>query len=239
MTCFATLRWSRSFTRPGRTLRSFSLMRKSFPNRCLTRRLPRWSAALANRLATRRWCARFATAGVDKTSRFTDWSRRPLTRRAEEIRAGRCDPSAPDLRIPCGQAGRRPSAAAGSQEELKMLTSPDTYVTAPQRRLETGQDADQLAQVSWPSCANLRPFARICAKARNIPRNRVYKDDALVELASRTSRQIMKNWAARGCYCAKRARARSPTGSSRRSRRDRRASLTICRTQTGAATSCR
>ena len=62
---------------------------------------------------------KIAKAPLDKTSRFTDWSRRPLTRCAEDLCAGRCDASARDLRVPGGRAGRDRAQPTGSRKSCR------------------------------------------------------------------------------------------------------------------------
>ena len=50
---------------------------------------------------------------LDKTSRFTDWARRPLSRKAAHLRAGRRDPPARHLQAAEGGAGgNRPGRMA-------------------------------------------------------------------------------------------------------------------------------
>jgi ribonuclease D len=121
-------------------------------------------------------------AGVDKTSRFTDWSRRPLSdaqkqyaladvthlRQVYEFLAEKLE-----------ESGRERWVA----EELTILTSPETYITKPQeawKRVKTRTNSPKfLAMVR-----ELAAFREEYAQSRNVPRNRIYKDDALVELAS-------------------------------------------------------
>ena len=57
----------------------------------------------------------------------------------------------------------------------------------------------------------LAAFREIYAQERNVPRNRVYKDDALVELGQQQAAQP-KILGGRACCCAKRARATSREG---------------------------
>ena len=120
--------------------------------------------------------------GVDKTSRFTDWSRRPLSdaqkkyaladvthlRQIYEFLAEKLEEN------------RRERWVA---EELTTLTSPDTYITAPRdawKRVKTRTSSPKFLGI----VRELAAFREQYAQNRNIPRNRVYKDDALVELAS-------------------------------------------------------
>lgn len=125
---------------------------------------------------------KIAKAPLDKTSRFTDWSRRPLTdaqktyaladvthlRQIYEFLAARLE-----------ETGR----SAWVEEELKILLSPDTYNVVPDqawKRVKTRTNSARFLGI----VRELAAFRETYAQERNIPRNRVYKDDALVELAS-------------------------------------------------------
>ena len=125
---------------------------------------------------------KIAHQALDKTSRFTDWSRRPLTdaqktyaladvthlRQIYEFLARKLE-----------ETGR----ARWVAEELETLLSPDTYVTQPQdawKRVKTRTNSPKFLAI----VQELAAFREDYARTRNIPRNRVFKDDALVELAS-------------------------------------------------------
>ncbi|MEP2530456.1 ribonuclease D [Shimia sp.] len=120
--------------------------------------------------------------GVDKSSRFTDWSRRPLTdaqqkyaladvthlRRVYEFLAARLQ-----------ESGR----SHWVEEELQLLTHPDTYTVKPSqawKRVKTRTNSPKFLSI----VRELARFREGYAQSRNVPRNRVYKDDALIELAS-------------------------------------------------------
>jgi ribonuclease D len=57
----------------------------------------------------------------------------------------------------------------------------------------------------------LAAFRERMAQERNIPRNRILKDDALMELVS-TKPKSLSTCRNPACCCARRARARSPRG---------------------------
>jgi ribonuclease D len=121
-------------------------------------------------------------AQIDKSSRFTDWSRRPLSqaqmayaladvthlRRIYEVLSRRLE-----------ETGR----ASWVQEELAVLTDPATYRADP---------ADAWARIKTRSTAprflaalrELARFRETTAQRRNVPRARILKDDALLELAA-------------------------------------------------------
>ena len=125
---------------------------------------------------------KIAKQSVDKSSRFTDWSRRPLSDAQKSYALAdvtHLRQIYEFLRDTLAQTGR----SAWVEEELQVLTSPDTYVTQPRdawKRIKTRTSSGKfLAMVR-----ELAAFREAYAQERNIPRNRVYKDDALIELAS-------------------------------------------------------
>ncbi len=121
-------------------------------------------------------------AGVDKTSRFTDWSRRPLTDAQKKYALADVTflrQIYEFLRDRLEESGR----ARWVAEELEILTNPGTYVTAPRdawKRVKTRTSSPKFLAV----VRELAAFREDYAQSRNVPRNRVYKDDALIELAS-------------------------------------------------------
>lgn len=125
---------------------------------------------------------------LDKTSRFTDWSRRPLSeaqkayaladvthlRRIYEFLAEKLE-----------QTGRTHWVA----EELETLTDPATYDIRPEeawRRIRTRTSSPKFLAV----VRELAAFRESWAQEKDIPRSRVFKDDALVELASTRPRTL-------------------------------------------------
>ena len=129
---------------------------------------------------------KIARQPLDKTSRFTDWSRRPLTdaqksyaladvthlRQIYEFLASKL-----------AESGR----ARWVTEELQALLSPDTYIVQPElawKRVKTRTNSARFLAV----VQELAGFREAYAQRKNIPRNRVFKDDALVELAGNKPR---------------------------------------------------
>jgi ribonuclease D len=125
---------------------------------------------------------RIVKAEVDKSSRFTDWSRRPLSDAQKKYALANVTHLRKIyeyLAWELTKTGRDSWVA----EEMAILNAPETYVTQP-------DEAWQLIKTrnnSGKYLAIVRELARFresYAQARDIPRNRVYKDDALVELAA-------------------------------------------------------
>ncbi|WP_171231563.1 ribonuclease D [Ruegeria sp. HKCCA4812] len=120
--------------------------------------------------------------GVDKTSRFTDWSRRPLTDAQKNYALA-------DVTHLRGIYERLAAELEKTQrshwvaEELRTLTQPATYDIRPEdawKRVKTRTNSAKFLAV----VRELAQFRESYAQENNVPRNRVFKDDALIELAS-------------------------------------------------------
>jgi ribonuclease D len=119
--------------------------------------------------------------GVDKGSRFTDWSRRPLSDKQAEYALADVTllrDLFPILRQKLQEVGRE----AWLAEEMKTITDPATYRMDPKdawkrlklRKLTPKWLAALKAAAEWRETE---------AQTRDIPRNRIIKDDGLYEIA--------------------------------------------------------
>lgn len=123
---------------------------------------------------------------VDKSHRFTDWSRRPLSE--EQLRYALADVTHlrdlyPKLRDRLERAGR----LHWVEDELAHLLDPAAYDTSPEnswRRLKPRKSAREYL-ITLQAVAAWRERV---AQARDIPRGRVLKDDALYEIAEQRPR---------------------------------------------------
>lgn len=125
---------------------------------------------------------KIAKETVDKSSRFTDWSRRPLSDAQKIYALG----DVTHLRVvyeylsaQLDKSGRKKWVA----EEMAVLNDPATYQADPEnawKRVKTRTSSGKFLSI----VRELAKFREIHAQSRNIPRNRVFKDDALVEVAS-------------------------------------------------------
>jgi ribonuclease D len=125
---------------------------------------------------------KIAKENLDKTSRFTDWSRRPLTTAQSEYALA----DVTHLRViyewlaaQLAKNGRQ----GWVEEELSLLTDPETYITRPDEawmRVKTRTTSGRFLAV----VKELARFRESYAQGNNVPRSRVMKDDALLELAS-------------------------------------------------------
>ena len=119
---------------------------------------------------------------VDKSSRFTDWSRRPLSDAQKNYAIADVTHLRGvylQLKAELERAGRESWVV----EETKLLLDPMIYDVIPSeawRRVKTRTNSG----IFLAYVRELAAFRERYAKSKNIPRNRVYKDDALVELAS-------------------------------------------------------
>ena len=125
---------------------------------------------------------RIAKAPLDKSSRFTDWSRRPLTQAQAEYALA----DVTHLRViyeylsaQLDKTGRAPWVA----EEAAVLVDPETYIVRPAdawERVRTRSGSPRFLAV----VRELARFREDYAQSHDVPRSRVFKDDALIELAS-------------------------------------------------------
>lgn len=123
-----------------------------------------------------------ARVSVDKSSRFTDWSRRPLS--PAQLAYALADVT--HLRVIYERLSaelRKNGREAWVQEELAVLTNPETYRCNPAdawQRLKFRSGAPRFVA----AVRELARFREETAQQRNVPRNRILKDDALLELAA-------------------------------------------------------
>jgi ribonuclease D len=129
---------------------------------------------------------RLAKAKLDKSSRFTDWSRRPLSQ--AQLAYALADVT--HLRVIYEKLRRRIQEAGRLgwvEEETRYLTNPDLYVTRPedawQRLKVRSREPRFIALVQ-----HLAAWRERKAQTRDLPRNRVVRDDLLMELAAQRPR---------------------------------------------------
>lgn len=119
---------------------------------------------------------------LDKSSRFTDWSRRPLT----DAQATYALADVTHLRDIYEYLSARLAKSGRSKwvaEEMDVLEDPATYQADPDnawKRVKTRTQSGKFLAI----VRELARFRETYAQERDVPRNRVFKDDALVELAS-------------------------------------------------------
>jgi len=140
--------------------------------------------------------SKLAKAKIDKSSRFTDWSRRPLSER--QITYALSDVT--HLRMIYEKLKRqldKTGRFAWIAEEMAVLSEPATYRADPDqawRRLKPrGASPRLLAMLREIAAWRERTAQRI-----DIPRQRLLRDEQLLEIASHTPKSVQDLAATRG-----------------------------------------
>jgi ribonuclease D len=131
---------------------------------------------------------RLLNRNLDKTSRFTDWSRRPLSERQLTYALGdvlHLRDLYPKLRAQLDKSER----ASWLSEEMAVLTDPATYELHPEQawkrlkmRVKTPKSLAVLME--------LAAWREREAQTQDVPRSRILKDEALYDIASQAPRTV-------------------------------------------------
>ncbi len=125
---------------------------------------------------------------VDKSSRFTDWSRRPLSEKQLIYALG----DVTHLRDAYRWLNEKITSRGRADwiiEEMAVLTDPATYGTDPDeswRRLKVRSGSKKFLAV----LKTLAAWREREAQTRDLPRQRVLKDDALLDVASHAPKTV-------------------------------------------------
>jgi ribonuclease D len=125
---------------------------------------------------------------IDKSSRFTDWARRPLADAQIDYAIG----DVTYLRdIYKALAARLKATGRQSwlEDEMKVLNSPATYEQHPERAWERHKSRVRKPR-DLATLMELAAWRESEAQARDVPRSRVLKDDVLIELATAAPRTV-------------------------------------------------
>jgi ribonuclease D len=131
---------------------------------------------------------KLAGARLDKSSRFTDWSHRPLT---ERQLAYAIDDVVHLRTVYEKLQGKleKNGRASWLEEEMAVLTDPATYRIEPRetwRRFRLrGGNAKFLAVLREVSA-----WREVAAQQRNVPRNRIIRDESILEIAAHAPRTV-------------------------------------------------
>jgi ribonuclease D len=124
---------------------------------------------------------RLTGAHIDKSSRFTDWAKRPLSDAQVAYAISDVTHLREVYRKLTAQLEKR-GRTHWMEDEMAVLTSPETYRQSPEQawkriggRMRKPRDLAVLIEVAaWRERE---------AQAKNVPRSRILKDDALSEIA--------------------------------------------------------
>ena len=128
--------------------------------------------------------AKLTKAHIDKSSRFTDWSLRPLSDR--QISYALCDVT--HLRDAYRKLAQKLEANGREKwldEEMAILEAPETYDPDPHqtfRRIKSRGSSPRFLAI----LRELAAWRELEARNRDQPRNRILKDEALLEIAHHT-----------------------------------------------------
>lgn len=121
-------------------------------------------------------------ARIDKSQRFTDWSRRPLSEKQLDYALADVTHLRDiyiSLKAKLEESGRSNWVA----EEMKVLTNPATYNLDPETSWQRLKSRDKKPRF-LAILKEVAAWREREAQAQNTPRRRVIKDEALVELAA-------------------------------------------------------
>lgn len=126
--------------------------------------------------------SKLTNARIDKSQRFTDWSRRPLSEKQVEYALADVV-HLRDVYVHLKAQLESSKRSAWVSEEMEILTNPETYDLTPEdswRRLKSREKKPRFLAILKEVAA----WRERTAQEQNTPRRRVIKDDALIELAS-------------------------------------------------------
>ena len=125
---------------------------------------------------------RITGADLDKSSRFTDWSRRPLSDKQLEYALGDVTHLRDvyrHLRAELEKSGR----AGWVEEEMAILTDPATYDTDPLKAWQRLKVRVK-GRKSLAVLIELAAWRERLAQSQDVPRGRIIRDDALYDIAN-------------------------------------------------------
>jgi ribonuclease D len=137
--------------------------------------------------------SKLARARIDKSMRFTDWARRPLSEK--QLHYALSDVT--HLRVAYERLQQQLDETGRSRwvdEEMATLTDPATYMPDPYevwRRLKVRTTNPRFLYV----LRELASWRELTAQERDVPRNRILRDDALLNIAAhapRTEEELLR-----------------------------------------------
>ncbi|HTV44192.1 MAG TPA: ribonuclease D [Stellaceae bacterium] len=133
--------------------------------------------------------AKLAHTPLDKSSRFTDWSHRPLTER--QIRYALAD--VVHLRTVYEKLQQQLAANGRSSwfaEEMAVLSDPATYRAEPAEAWRRFRLRGRIDPRFFGVLREVAAWREAAAQQRDLPRGRIVKDEAVLEIAAHLPRTI-------------------------------------------------
>ena len=131
---------------------------------------------------------KIARKSVDKSSRFTDWARRPLTDKQLDYAVSDVTHLRviyEELSAHLDRTGRR----GWIDDEMAVLTNPSTYTVEPMeawQRIKSRNPKPRFLAL----LRELAAWRELEAQRRDVPRNRIMKDDGLLEIAAQRPKDV-------------------------------------------------
>ena len=132
--------------------------------------------------------ARTTGVTVDKASRFTDWSRRPLSDRQLDYALADVTHLRPVYEKLAAQMTRT-GRDHWLDEEMAVLTAPETYRIDPEESWRRIKGRGGKGKRFFAILVELAAWREREAQQRDIPRNRILRDEAIMEIASHAPRK--------------------------------------------------
>jgi ribonuclease D len=133
--------------------------------------------------------AKLARASLDKSSRFTDWSQRPLTER--QLQYALAD--VVHLRTVYERLQQRLAENGRTHwfaEEIAGLADPALYRTDPAEAWRRFRLRGRIEPRFFAALREVAGWREAAAQRRNLPRGRIIKDEAVLEIASHLPKTI-------------------------------------------------
>jgi ribonuclease D len=132
--------------------------------------------------------ARTIGVTVDKASRFTDWSRRPLSERQLDYALADVTHLRPVYEKLAKQM-KHTGRDHWLDEEMAVLTAPETYRVEPEEAWRRIKGRGGKGKRFLAVLVELAAWREREAQRRDIPRNRMLRDEAIMEIASHAPRK--------------------------------------------------
>ncbi len=127
---------------------------------------------------------------IDKSSQFTDWSRRPLSKKQLTYALGDVT-HLRDVYLSLAKELKASNRGHWLSEEMATLSAPATYVTRPEdawKRLKLRVRNNKGLAILM----ELAAWREALAQSQNVPRNRILRDEALYDIANQAPTETAK-----------------------------------------------